>query len=1030
MTPGKFLRLLWPEGTGKFFCIAHPFKPEGSSVTTYYHKVFATVSEAVTHVHHMTHTADVFFAILTLEQEQVWNPEKDNFKTGQKGAWSQRTAENMHLSKALFFDLDVGDEAAKYPTQRDALAGLQDFITKTKLPMATQISSGGGVHAYWHFDQAIERDEWRLMAWHLRQLAEALGLKFDPTRTIDATSVLRVPETFNWKDRQNPRPVTALREGAVTTVATLKQIISDAMVANGVTPTDAPGGRTSAPQIPHDLGTQGFNDFGPPPTLEELGDACAQVREIIKSQLKPDHPFYGPLDNTAWYRGMLATLKHVEGGRALCHKLTDLHPRTVSDTEAKLDQLEPFPPARCKTLQDFMPWKDAPCHGCKFFNDPSVPNPLAAARKHTPAPPPGASDPAPPPPPPPGSSMARLIPPGNALRAAMIPNPPKPYTRLKSGGIALTRKDKDDNDIEVVIYQNDLYPLRRLVNKSEQKEQQVWRVTLPRVGGQEFVIDSDTLYDMRKFCLALSNNGIYPNKADLPALQDYMVAYISQLQKEIDADTQATHLGWAENYHQFILPDKVLLSDGGVRPATLSVGAERAAQFVRKAGDMQEQVRLLGFYNDPAYVQNQYVILQSFASIIFDMTGHHGIVVNCSGEAGASKSTTLYTAAGIWGDPVMLPINGTAGGATPKARMQRIATNANLPTLVDEITHLLPRDANDLVMGITQPGHRIRLTTDGVERKADDGYKSAIMIATANSSLHSALSVDNAAGTAGSMRVFEIKFRAQRVHSKAEADEYLRQLKLHYGHVGEVFAQFVIRNRAAIAHRVHQVMVDVDTAARITSGERFWSADIAVTCVTAEICQALGILQFDPAAIMTWALEQQVPFMRGTVSEEYRDPLAVLTDYIAEKQSNIAVVEQSTSIGTNVAGQAAVGSTAFVINHINGALLGHYDMNAGVLHLLKNGFKDYCSKIGASSTRIIEELCTPRLVAGGAPSRIVVNRSSRRVLGAKTPLAKGQTWCFTVDMNHPEMSGAVNLQTLQGGSQTVTPAAGNLQAVK
>ena len=46
LSVGQFLRLVWPaEG---HYCIAHPFKPEGSSTTVYAHKVFATISEAVT----------------------------------------------------------------------------------------------------------------------------------------------------------------------------------------------------------------------------------------------------------------------------------------------------------------------------------------------------------------------------------------------------------------------------------------------------------------------------------------------------------------------------------------------------------------------------------------------------------------------------------------------------------------------------------------------------------------------------------------------------------------------------------------------------------------------------------------------------------------------------------------------------------------------------------------------------------------------------------------------------------------------
>ncbi len=1013
MTPGKFLRLVWPDQG--YYCIAHPFKPQGSDVTVYMHKVFATISEAVTHVHEMQHRADTYFAVLSLRDERIWSDTKKDYKTGQLGAWAVRTQHNMLAAKAAFFDLDVGEEAGKYPTQRDALAGLLAFLQTTKLPMPSLVSSGGGVHVYWHLDASMPVDEWRLLAWQMRKLAEHYTLKVDPTRTIDSTSVLRVPDTFNWKDRQNPRPVRVMQEGAVTPVDAFKRLVSDALIAAGVEAgmPPAPGQAAAAPIPAADgLEQQTFNDFGPPPTVAELGSVCAQVREIIASQADPRHPHYGPLDNTAWYRGMIATLRHAEGGEDICRKLTDLHPRTVSDIEAKLQQSSAFPPARCETLQQFMPWKDAPCQGCRFRNDPSVPNPFAAARKGVSAPPPTASSvPASPPPAPPSmpSSSSISLPPGIvpsvAVQAAMIPNPPKPFERLKSGGIAITRTDKEGNESVTVIYGNDLYPLKRLVNTAESHEQQLWRVMLPRVGPKEFVIDADALYDGRKFAAAMANNGIYPNKADLSALQDYMVAYISQLQKTLDADTQSTHLGWADEHRQFILPDKTLVSDGSVRTSALTRSAERAAQHIAKKGTLQAQVALMSFFARPEYRPNQFAILASLGSAIFYATGHHGVVINMSGEAGASKSTTLYTAASLWGHPKLWPINGTQRGATANARSQRIMTNANLPTCVDEITHMLPREAIDLVMNITQPGHRLRLQTDGSERHSGDGYKSAIMIATANSSLHSLLSTDNAAGTAGSVRVFEMRMQAQHVHTKAEADEFLRQIEENHGHIAEAFVAWVIRNRAVVEQRVQHWVRVIDERGKMSSAERFWSAVVAAVLTAGEIAGVLGLIKYDIPALLDWVLETQIPHMRGVVNEEYRDPVAVLTDYIAEKHGSIVVLDKTTTIGSNTSGKHVAGESAFALNRPNGALLGHFDLKSGVLILLKQGFKEHCSKVGASMARILEDLSEPTPVNGGPPRRIVIEKNVRRTLGAGTDLAKGQAWCFVVDMKHPEIAG-------------------------
>ncbi len=1012
MTPGKFLRLIWPD-TG-FYCIAHPFKPANSDVTVYSHKVFATVSDAVTHVLEQKHLADTYFAMLSLREERIWDTEKTDWKTGAKGAWAVRKQENMLSAKCSFWDLDVGSEDHKYPTQLDALNDLKRFVEATQLPMPTMVSSGGGVHVYWPYTTTVPVEAWRTLALNLRQLGEALKLKVDPTRTTDTTSVLRVPGTLNWKNRDNPRVVEVLQEGAVTPFEVFAKLVQDALIRAGVVPGTPPPPRTGASPDNGGLGSNiQFNDFGPPPTIAEVGDACTQVREMLRAQTDKTHPHYGALDNTAWYRGMLGTIKHVEDGDNWCRKLTALHPRSTSDIEAKLLQLEQFPPAKCETLAQYMPWKDAPCQSCRFRLDPSVPNPIAAARRHTKAPPP---------------LLQQLVAPSLALQAALAPPAPRPFERLKTGAIVYTSKDKDGNESQTEIYANDLYPLRRLVDSDNKTEQQLWRVHLPRVGAKEFLIDADVLYDSRKFCASLAHEGVYPNKAYISQLQDYMVAYISQLQKSHDADAQATHLGWTDEHRQFILPDKTLMHDGKVKSASLTVAAARAAQYVTKAGDLQAQSALMGFWNHPAYIPNQVAMLGSLGSILLYMTGHHGIVVNMSGDAGAAKSTTLYVAASFWGNPKLFPINGTQRGATVNARAQRIATNANLPTCVDEITHMPVKDVQDMVMNITQPGHRIRLQTDGVERATgDNAYKSAVMIASANSSLHALLSTDNAAGTAGSMRVFEMKFMAQRVHTKAEADEFLRQLEMHYGHIGEQFAAFVVQHRTLVEGRVQQLVREIDAEANITAAERFWSAYIAVVLVAAEIAQVLHLLPFADAPIRQWLVKQQIPAMRGTVKEEYRDPLAVLTDYIATAHGNILVVENS-AMGSNTMGRAG-GGVDFPSNNPHGALLGHYDMTTGMLYLLKQGFKDHCSKSGASSSRILEDLNVARTSGSEPPRRIVVERAIRRTLGAGTNLAKGQSWCFAVDMKHPDVSGVVKLDVVAGGVSQPRPPVGQLKAV-
>ncbi|WP_309646730.1 DUF927 domain-containing protein, partial [Phenylobacterium sp.] len=623
------------------------------------------------------------------------------------------------------------------------------------------------------------------------------------------------------------------------------------------------------------------------------------------------------------------------------------------------------------------------CIGCPFVG--RVQGPLGAARFKDPAPAP---------------VLTELV--GATVVETVMPDPPPPFTRMKGGGIAVSAKNADGNMVEEKIYDYDLFPVRRLSNPTQGIEQQVWRVILPREEPKDFTLDADMLYDSRKFVTAIANQGIYPNKGHIPTLQEYMVAYIAQLQKLVDADAQCNHLGWADDYTRFILPDKVIAADGTARSAQLSLGAQRASAQVHKKGSIHEQIRLLKFYDHRQYLPNQFYIVGGLAAAVFHLTGHHGVIINASGDAGASKSTSLYTAASLWGQPELYPINGTNNGATVRGRNERVTVLANLPVCVDEITHMPVKDAIDLAMSITQPGHRIRLETSGVERASVGSYKSTIMLATGNNSLHGLLSTDNAAGTAGSMRVFEIRFEANKVHKKHEADEYLHALKENYGHIGEAFILHVIKNLESVKKRIRAKTKEIDLELGIQSSERFWSAAIATILVACEIANELGLLSYDPVAMKQWVIDVQVPQMRGVVKDEYSDPLAILGDYLEQINSNILVMEKVRPQQGNL------------YNNLQrkpmGAMLAHYDTDEQMLYVLKKGFKDYCTRIGGNSIKILDDL---HMVRDG--SRIVANRNTRRTLGAGTEFAKAQSWCFSINMAHPDVSGAVDLTLVTGG---------------
>lgn len=980
MDTAEFLRLIWPD-TGHYV-LATPFKVPGTNDWTYAHKVLDSIDDAVAFAGKMRTSSDIYFAIHSLAERRVWSETKVDRKTGKKGAWQVRVQRNMLAARAFFLDLDVGADERKYPTQQAARADLIQFVDACQLPQPLVVSSGGGLHVYWLADAALPSADWQVHAKKLRRLAEAHKLRFDPMRTTDTSSVLRVVGTLNHKDPTNLRAVKVVQTGDQTATNDLIAQLDAALVRADV-PADALP-RAAAPKAPLsevDEILGGNLDKDLPKTLvrlKPLADACAQVRWFMTQR--------GNVSEPEWY-AHLGLMHYVERGTKLAHAISAGHPSyTEAETDAKLAQLKTLTgPTTCAKFQSVCATDR--CTACPHFG--KVTSPVVAAKYHDVRPAPVVS-----------VSLGDDDD-GMPSMTSAIPDPPEPFKRLKTG-VAMKVELPDGDEKMLVIYENDLYPIRRVVNAEAKSEQHVWRVELPREGAKDFVMDADALYDGQKFIRKVAHQGIYPKPGNIKNLQEYMVAYISRLQREQDAEPQKTHLGWDTALESFTLPDKILKTDGTVRPASLSPAAESAVAQVYKQGTLERQVELLTFYNHREYLPNQLYIMCGLGTPYFYSTGHYGVIINASGEPGASKSTTLYALASLWGAPDKYPLSGTALGATPKARYQRITTLSNLPVAIDEITNMPLHEARELVMSISQATNRVRLEGDGTEQRQNDQHKSTITFTNANSSLHNLLSTDNTSGTAGSMRVIEMAFRAQTVHKKFEADTFLRELRKNHGHIGERVLAKCIANQAEVEQAIQRKVIEIDEQARIQSAERFWSGAPAAGIVIGEIAREQGLLAYNPAEAQHWYVREQIPAMRGVVQDEYATPIGLLATYLDSHTGSIIVTKGS-----------AHGAHCEVISRPHNEMVGHFDLDHMMMYVSKAAFKDWCARRGANSTQILQALMDTETVHG-APRRVVMSHNLRRVLGAGTDYAKARAYCFTVDMTHPEVASLTDFPAADG----------------
>jgi len=143
---------------------------------------------------------------LTSQGVEVWHAvasyhhRHDETREGTTNGWG-RKKENVAYLSTIFLDIDVAiDKPGKaYQSLEDAQEGLSSFVERLGQPFHFIVRSGSGLHAYWLLDEDLPREVWERIALKFKDATKVAGLLADPTRTADATSVLRPVGTINRK---------------------------------------------------------------------------------------------------------------------------------------------------------------------------------------------------------------------------------------------------------------------------------------------------------------------------------------------------------------------------------------------------------------------------------------------------------------------------------------------------------------------------------------------------------------------------------------------------------------------------------------------------------------------------------------------------------------------------------------------------------------------------------------------------------------------------------------------------------------
>lgn len=892
---------------------------------------------------------EVYFALGTLKERFVMTPQKEGPPKRQV-----RVGSNIHQLQSLFIDIDIdpspGRPKACYATQAQALKDLKRVCEALDFPKPIVVQSGGasgGLHVYWPLTRPLDATDWHQLAVKFKAALTKLELQQDPSRTSDRSSVLRIPGTMNQKRGEHTRIVMDAEPHDPDLFHNRLDAFAE---SNGMT-------MPIIPEVGPAFGAAFEANLIPtkPVSFEKMVRGCRQLQQAAKDR--------GNVSEPLWYI-RLQLARFAENGEKACHFLSNGHPGySALETDKKIAQLEAkgIGPTLCTTFEAHDP---APCSACPHRGD--IKSPIVLGMEI-----PEALHP-----------VQTEVEVDGQLQLVTIPKPPFPFKRRQGGGIFI---ESEGDEPPKVIYEHDLYPIRRLMHDGPNKEETVWRVHLPKDGIREFNIPAGVSTDQRACISLLADKGVYISPSKRPLFMTLITNWIHELQREKEAQVTFSQLGWRDK--SFVAGD-VMFTPGG--PVLANSDHHRPLlPGLNKAGTHEEWSKALMFLRQPGMEAFAFAFLSAYGSPLLVATELTGAVINLVGESGGGKTTCLRAAASVWGDWNELVLNGDKMGSSIIGRMNRLGMHNNLPVMFDEVTNLPPAEASSLVYSVSVGKGRITVDNKTMREKDNVGRWRLIMMTSSNLSLYDKFSVFKKDASAEMARLLECpapQHHENEEQLKRDADAMLSAIGRNYGWSGRIYIEHVVKNRDKVFARVAQLIARIDKFQRYNTLERFWIGMISVNIVggmTAMECGALGWSKADMDRILHWAvtllrnLSNQVKSQTGGFA-----PRSLFGDFLAEHNDQFLVITRD-------------GNDVRTIRNPSREFVGTLEVSSQTLWVRRAVFQKWLVTNGINSRDVVRSL----MGAG-----MLRNKEVRKNLSYGTNLPPTVAHCYAFKLD-PEDDG-------------------------
>ena len=813
-----------------------------------------------------------------------------------------RTAKNAQSLKSFFIDIDCG-MGKPYADQAEGMTALKAFIKATKLPRPTVVNSGRGVHAYWVLEAALPSDEWKPLAEKLKALCVQHKLEADPSVTADSARILRIPNTFNFKDVENPAKVEMILTAPQVDISILQDVFN-------TVEEDIFAGMSGKPFIPRQIDAMTLalmgNNISRFKTImikSAKGEGCPQLLHIYENQTTIDEPL--------WRGGLSIAQQCVDRDKAI-HTLSNKHPDySAQATERKANETKG--PYTCATFKKLNP---APCQGCPH----NITSPIQLGKEFNEAK---------------EEDNVVKIPAeeeGEEATIYKIPKFPFPYTRGAAGGIYTKIKDEESGLEEVqMIYPYDFYAVKRM-NDPDRGESVLLRLHLPKDGVKEFIMPLTDVLATDRFRDTIAKHGVAVMATKQKILMAYITRWVEELQSTTEAELARKQFGWLIDDSGFILGDKEITADGVKYSPPTATTIELVPMF-REKGDFHVWKDVINAYAREHMEAKAFAFFMGFGNTLLKFTNLKGYLLSLKSQgSGSGKTTVLHTIGSIYGHPEdsFMRVKDTYN-----QKLQRIGTFQNIPILFDEMTNMDPQQKSNLAYDITEGRAKNRMQSQNNAERLNHTKWATGLITTSNRSLRDDLLSIKAFPEGELMRMMELHIFNDANDDPVWARQHFGRLHTNYGHAVFPFMQYVVGHLPEVIKFLGDIQVKIEVAAGITSQERYWSAMAAIAITGGIIARNLNLHDINHKPVMAYIVKH-IKESRAQNKQMVSENSDFLSGFIQRKFHEVLVINGKKDHKT--------GLETGPIREPRGALTARYEPDTKLLYVVAKEYRAECNK--------------------------------------------------------------------------------------